>query len=210
MSIRLNKAIRELNIGLQTAVEFLEKRNDLGEVRSDLSFKLNDEQYDALVKQFKKDKEVKGLAEKLFAKHPKEKKRPAETKEVVETIATQKQQFKPLGKIDLNNLGKKAEPAKSEAPAPKPEQEPKAAAVSPKTEPERKEEPKKVEEKVNKPAPQPKPQEQPTPEKSEKKQESKPEKPVVSNKPEKKVQSPAKPVPSKPAPVKPPTKPEKK
>ena len=38
----------------------------------------------------------------------------------------------------------------------------------------------------------------------------KPEKPVVSNKPEKKVQSPAKPVPSKPAPVKPPTKPEKK
>ena len=179
MSIRLNKAIRELNIGLQTAVEFLEKRNDLGEVRSDLSFKLNDEQYDALVKQFKKDKEVKGLAEKLFAKHPKEKKRPAETKEVVETIATQKQQFKPLGKIDLNNLGKKAEPAKSEAPAPKPEQEPKAAAVSPKTEPERKEEPKKVEEKVNKPAPQPKPQEQPTPEKSEKKQESKPEKPVL-------------------------------
>ena len=32
MSIRLNKALRELNIGLQTAVEFLEKRKDLGEV----------------------------------------------------------------------------------------------------------------------------------------------------------------------------------
>ena len=30
MSIRLNKALRELNIGLQTAVEFLEKRKDLG------------------------------------------------------------------------------------------------------------------------------------------------------------------------------------
>ena len=26
MSIRLNKALRELNIGLQTAVEFLEKK----------------------------------------------------------------------------------------------------------------------------------------------------------------------------------------
>lgn len=32
MSIRLNKALRELNIGLQTAVEFLEKRKDLGDV----------------------------------------------------------------------------------------------------------------------------------------------------------------------------------
>ena len=28
MSIRLNKALRELNIGLQTAVEFLEKRSE--------------------------------------------------------------------------------------------------------------------------------------------------------------------------------------
>ena len=67
MSYRLNKAIRELNIGLQTAVEFLEKRTDLGEVRADLNFKLSDTQYEALVKQFKKDKEVKGLADKLFA-----------------------------------------------------------------------------------------------------------------------------------------------
>ena len=71
MSIRLNKAIRELNIGLQTAVEFLEKKSDLGEVRSDLNFKLNDEQYAALVNQFKKDKEVKGLVDKLFPKKEK-------------------------------------------------------------------------------------------------------------------------------------------
>ena len=41
MSIRLNKAIRELNIGLQTAVEFLEKKQELGEVKSDLNFKLS-------------------------------------------------------------------------------------------------------------------------------------------------------------------------
>ena len=34
MSIRLNKALRELNIGLQTAVEFLSKRSDLGEVEA--------------------------------------------------------------------------------------------------------------------------------------------------------------------------------
>ena len=37
MSIRLNKAIRELNIGLQTAVEFLEKKPELGEVKKNLT-----------------------------------------------------------------------------------------------------------------------------------------------------------------------------
>ncbi len=47
MSIRLNKALRELNIGLQTAVEFLEKRKDLGEVKAEPSFKLSDQQYKA-------------------------------------------------------------------------------------------------------------------------------------------------------------------
>ena len=102
MSIRLNKAIRELNIGLQTAVEFLEKKSHLGEVRADLSFKLNDEQYEALREQFQKDKEVRTQAEKLFQKHPKEKKKPAEPQKVekatTETEA-KAQQFKPLGKI---------------------------------------------------------------------------------------------------------------
>ncbi|MBO7578311.1 MAG: translation initiation factor IF-2 [Prevotella sp.] len=132
MSIRLNKAIRELNIGLQTAVEFLEKRSDLGEVRGDLNFKLSDEQYGALVDQFKKDKEQKGLAEKLYPKKQKEKKQRPEPK--VETVVEQKQQFKPLGKIDLSSLGKKPEPVKAETPAPAAEPEPKAAAESPKPE----------------------------------------------------------------------------
>ena len=74
MSIRLNKAIRELNIGLQTAVDFLEKKKELGEVKADPNFKLSDGQYEALVEAFKGDKEMKGQAEKLFQKHPKEKK----------------------------------------------------------------------------------------------------------------------------------------
>ena len=115
MSIRLNKAIRELNIGLQTAVEFLEKRSDLGEVRADLNFKLNDAQYEALAGQFRKDKEVKGLAEKLFPKHNKEKKKPAEPAkqpQMATTPGDKKQQFKPLGKIDLDSLGKKTEASK--------------------------------------------------------------------------------------------------
>ena len=59
MTIRLNKAIRELNIGLQTAVEFLKKRSELGEVRDDLNFKLSEEQYHALVEAFKTDKEAR-------------------------------------------------------------------------------------------------------------------------------------------------------
>ena len=157
MSIRLNKAIRELNIGLQTAVEFLEKRSDLGEVRGDLNFKLSDEQYGALVDQFKKDKEQKGLAEKLYPKKQKEKKQRPEPK--VETVVEQKQQFKPLGKIDLSSLGKKPEPVKAETPAPAAEPEPKAAAESPKPETKTVEKPEPVQpEQVELPVEQPKPE----------------------------------------------------
>ena len=35
MAIRLSKAIKELNIGLQTAVEFLTKKYDLGDAKID-------------------------------------------------------------------------------------------------------------------------------------------------------------------------------
>ena len=115
MGIRINKAIRELNIGHQTAVEFLKKRPDLGEVGDDLSFKLNEEQYKALVDAFRSDKEVRTQAEKLLAKHPKEKTRPQETKEQhveKKTDDTAKQVFKPLGKIDLDSIGKKPAPKK--------------------------------------------------------------------------------------------------
>lgn len=129
MSIRLNKAIRELNIGLQTAVEFLKKRSDLGEVRDDLSFKLSDGQYNALKEEFKSDKEVRNQAEKLLQKHPKEKKRPSDRKEQKPAKAAQPQKYTVLGKIDLDSLGKKPAPkaapeAKPEAPADK------ASAVS--------------------------------------------------------------------------------
>lgn len=48
MSIRLNKALRELNIGLQAAVDYLEKRYDLGRIEAMPSFKLSDKQFEAL------------------------------------------------------------------------------------------------------------------------------------------------------------------
>lgn len=111
MSIRLNKALRELNIGLQTAVEFLEKRNELGEVKNELSFKLSEAQYQALIEAFKQDAEVRSQAERLFSKKPKDKKPSREAKDNrAESLlkSTKQQQFKPLGKIDLDNVGKKS------------------------------------------------------------------------------------------------------
>ncbi len=110
MSIRLNKALRELNIGLQTAVEFLEKRNELGEVKNELSFKLSEAQYQALIEAFKQDAEVRSQAERLFSKKSKDKKPSREAKDNrAESLlkSTKQQQFKPLGKIDLDNVGKK-------------------------------------------------------------------------------------------------------
>lgn len=117
MSIRLNKAIRELNIGLQTAVDFLEKKK-LGEVKGDLNFKLSDEQYDALVEEFKSDKDVKNNAARLFQKKPKEKK-PTEPKPEpkVESLVDQhRPKLKTVGKIDLNEVGKKPAEKKVEKP----------------------------------------------------------------------------------------------
>lgn len=127
-----------MNIGLQTAVEFLRKRSDLGEVKEELSFKLSDSQYNALVEAFKSDKEVRSQAEKLLLKHPKEKKRQSDgNKErradnAVRSVKPQK--YTPLGKIDLDSLGKKPA-AKPAAPAEKPQE----AAVAEQSKPEVKE-----------------------------------------------------------------------
>ena len=126
MAIRLNKVLTELNIGLQTAVDFLKNNKSLGEIKDDanLSTKISDEQYDALKSHFKGDKDMKNEAEKIFAKKAKDKK---PEKNVVKTEGEleKRQQFTPLGKIDLSSIGKK--PAQS-APV---KEEPKAAAVSP-------------------------------------------------------------------------------
>lgn len=124
MSIRLNKALRELNIGLQTAVEFLEKRSDLGEVKAEPSFKLSDAQYDALAGAFQQDKEVRSQAEKLLQKKPKEKKRSEEPQAEPLLKSSTQQQYKPLGKIDLDSLNKK--PAQTKPATPETHKEPQA------------------------------------------------------------------------------------
>lgn len=126
MGIRLNKVLKELNIGLQTAVDYLKNKKNLGEIKEDANFntKISDEQYNALVSEFKGDKDIKNQAEKIFAKKAKDKK--AEKKITkAEELLEQRPQFKPLGKIDLDSVGKPAvsQPAKNVTPSPAPQPE---------------------------------------------------------------------------------------
>lgn len=138
MGVRLNKVLSELNIGLQTAVDFLKNKKELGEVKDEMTpnTKISDEQYQALVGEFKGDKAVKTQADMIFTKKIKEKK-PEKVEKVVEKkiTATEEQlehrpQFKPVGKIDLDAVGKKPAEKKME------EEVPVTAAESPVEEPE--------------------------------------------------------------------------
>ena len=113
MGVRLNKILSELNIGLQTAVDFLKKKSELGEVKDDATpnTKINDAQYQALVNEFSTDKAVKTQAEQLFIKKPKEKKveKPVVPEKAVtksDELLEQRPQLKTVGKIDLENIGK--------------------------------------------------------------------------------------------------------
>ena len=133
MGIRLNKVLTELNIGFQTAVEFLKNKRSLGEIKDDanLSTKITDEQYHALVSQFKGDKDIKNEAEKLAKKGKDRKNEKKPTK--ADDLVTKVQKYTPLGKIDLDRIGKPAKPStSSDVPETKPVVE--AAAVSPKRE----------------------------------------------------------------------------
>ena len=136
MSIRLNKALCELNIGRQTAVGFLQKRAEgLGEVKDDLNFKLNEKQYAALVEAFKKDAAVKKKAEQLFKKPEKKKDRDNSKRRVDSGLELGgHQKYTPLGKIDLDSVGKRPVEIKSDASPEKKSTKPETAAVSQKVE----------------------------------------------------------------------------
>ena len=108
-------------------MEFLEKKPELGEVKNELNFKLSEGQYKALVDAFNNDKEVKKDAAKLLQKKTKEKKSAAEHKgEAV--MKAERQQYKPVGKMDLDQLNK---PAAKKAAAPVENKPTPAAAVEP-------------------------------------------------------------------------------
>ena len=165
MGVRLNKVLTELNIGLQTAVDFLKNNKDLGEIRDDanVNTKITDEQYKALVDKFKGDKVVKTQASMMFPKKEKKPKKEVRPEPVVEVREEPRQTFTPLGKIDLESIGKPAKPQETkspkvetveetkvqqpEAPVEKKVEEPKAEPVNEvkpevKAEPESKPEPK--------------------------------------------------------------------
>ena len=143
MGVRLNKVLSELNIGLQTAVDFLKKKSSLGEIKDDATTntKISDEQYEALVNEFSTDKAVKTKAEMLFAKKPKPEKKvekPVEKKATAsaDELLDSHPQFKPVGKIDLESIGKpkaapKAEPEPVVAAEPQVEDEPEVEIEEP-------------------------------------------------------------------------------
>ena len=165
MGVRLNKVLTELNIGLQTAVDYLKNKKSLGEIKDDanMNTKINDEQYEALVKEFRGDKDVKTQAGMMFPKKKEKEKVKKETKPepvVMEVKEEPRQTFTPLGKIDLNQVGKPAPKEKAESKSePKPVEEKKAELPAPQPKAEPKPESK----------PEPKPEPVPTP-----KQETKP------------------------------------
>ena len=142
MGVRLNKVLSELNIGLQTAVDFLKKKNHLGEVKDDVTpnTKISDEQYEALVGEFKGDKAVKTKADMLFLKKPKDKKveKTEKKSSSAEELLEPRPQLKTVGKIDLDNIGKpkpsapaaELEPKPSAEVKPEPEQKPAPEVVA--------------------------------------------------------------------------------
>ena len=130
-------------------MEFLEKKPELGEVKSDLNFKLSEEQYKALVGAFKNDQEVKKDAAKLFQKKPKEKKSSGNNHKAEAILDSGRPKYKPVGKIDLDQLNKPTA-KKSVAPTEEKSAPEAAAAVSPAKENVVKEQPSAVEKPIAK------------------------------------------------------------
>ena len=158
MSIRLNKAIKEFNVGLQTIVDFLGKKGY--KINALPSEKIDDKQYELLKEEFGADKMLRNKAEELLQNRQKDK-RPAAKEQkpepqVVETTVPEemKPQIVTKGKIDLDNLGGEPKPAAKEEPAAKPEPAAEQAAPAPQQpeEPKAPEQPAAKEEKAEEPA----------------------------------------------------------
>ena len=157
--IRLNKVTRDLNVGIQTLVAFLQKKgyntDDFGP-----NTKITEEQYNLLVTEFSTDKNLKLESEKIFQdRHNKDKgasvareHAPKETQakeqpkaeasdKVVTAGDTVKLQFKTVGKIDLDALenrkpSKPAEEAPEEKIADTEEEEEPVSAIPEQDEPD--------------------------------------------------------------------------
>ena len=124
MSIRLNKVIKEFNVGLQTLVDFLAKKGHT--VNASPSEKISDEQYELLRKEFGADKDLRNEAEKMLQSRQKEKVEKKAAPEVIETKVPEdlRPQVVVKGSIDLNPAPKAKEPVAEVKPEPKPEPKP--------------------------------------------------------------------------------------
>ena len=176
MTIRLNKVTRDLNVGITTVVEFLQKKGYT--IEASPNAKITEEQYAVLVKEFSTDKNLKIESEKFSQERQNKDRNKAsisiegfeskkEKEEVVKTVIPEeaRPKLKQVGKIDLDNLNKKTASKVVEPAAKVIEQTPKAEPVVEKVV-ERKETPQPeketpkpvvVEEKNPEPAPQPAP-----------------------------------------------------
>lgn len=176
MTIRLNKVTRDLNVGITTVVEFLQKKGYT--IEASPNAKITEEQYAVLVKEFSTDKNLKIESEKFSQERQNKDRNKAsisiegfeskkEKEEVVKTVIPEeaRPKLEQVGKIDLDNLNKKTAPKVVEPVAKVIEQTPKAEPVVEKVV-ERKETPQPeketpkpvvVEEKKPEPAPQPAP-----------------------------------------------------
>ena len=128
MSIRLNKVIKEFNVGLQTLVDFLAKKGHT--VNASPSEKISDEQYELLRKEFGADKDLRNEAEKMLQSRQKEKVEKKAAPEVIETKVPEdlRPQVVVKGSIDLNPAPKAKEPVAEVKPEPKPEPKPEKEA----------------------------------------------------------------------------------
>ena len=129
---RLSKVTKELNVGLQTCIDFLQKKGYT--VENSLNAKINDEQYELLVIQFSQDKDVRLKAEqaqreransKMEAKAAIDEPKKPEIKKETPVVEEEKPAvtFKVVGKINLDG-GKKEESKAEVKPEPKVEAEP--------------------------------------------------------------------------------------
>ena len=167
--IRLNKVARDLNVGIQTLIEFLHKNGYADETFTP-NTQIDEKQHALLQKEFNVDKNVKEGADKmLHVRQNKEKPSPRKVEkesEVVKTEEIKRPQLKTVGKIDLDALNKKPAPKSEEKKVEQKVEQPKP--VEKKVE-QKVEQPKPVEKKVE----QPKVEQPKAPQVQEKKEEPK-------------------------------------
>lgn len=171
MSIRLNKVTKEFNIGLQTAVEFLHQKGHT-DVEANPNYKITEEQYTQLQREFSTDKGLRNEASQLIQQHigqTKDRKDTPKAKPAAEEIAVEKPKVegpKILGHIDLaaRTDAPKAEKHAEQKPQAKPEPKPEAPKPEPKPEVPKAEPKQEAPKAAPKPvAPKPEPQPAPAP-----------------------------------------------